>query len=97
MKNLKLSDIKNKINFEHGIYNEEKIKKFAVMALLSADNNGELSFIFQERNSINRQEIFTLLYQGRRMAQKRRFLAVHGCCFSKWPAKIIFSSKGQCR
>ena len=55
MKNLKLSDIKNKINFEHGIYNEEKIKKFAVMALLSADDNGELSFIFQERNLKIRQ------------------------------------------
>lgn len=54
MKNKNLSNIRNRMDFKHGIYGEKSFKKAAVLALIIEVEN-ELHFIFQERNKNIRQ------------------------------------------
>ena len=54
MTSAKLSNIRNKMNFKHGIYGERLIRKSAVLALI-IEIDGKLHFVFQERNKNIRQ------------------------------------------
>ena len=49
-----LSNIRNKMDFKHGIYGEKLIRKSAVLALI-IEVNGKLHFVFQERHKNIRQ------------------------------------------
>lgn len=54
MTSAKLSNIRNKMNFKHGVYGERLIRKSAVLALI-IEIEGKLHFVFQERNKNIRQ------------------------------------------